>query len=180
MKFTPDQILDAALRVFDEQGVGVSTAKIAAAAGVSNGSLFNYFPTKQDLVDALYVRLKRSLATAIGTPEGTFEERVRATWDRWLAWGDEAPQRRRVMNLLHHAGLASADAVAEATELLGGPVALLETGRTEGRLADLPVEYLAALIQQQLELAMDAAPDPHHRDLAFRAMWRSITPANAA
>ena len=177
MKFTPDEILDAAAQLFDEQGVGVSTAKIAAAAGVSNGTLFNYFPTKQALVDSLYLQLKRELAAALGTPDGTFEAQVRATWNRWLDWGERSPRSRRVSNLLHHSGLASADAVGEASELLGGPVALLEAGRADGRLIDLPVDSLAALIGQQLELALDGSSDPRHRELAFRAMWRSITPA---
>lgn len=115
MKFTPDEILDAAARLFDEQGVGVSTAKIAAAAGVSNGTLFNYFPTKQALVDSLYLRLKRELAAALGTPDGTFEAQVRATWNRWLDWGARSPRSRRVGNLLHLSGLASASSTCPST-----------------------------------------------------------------
>jgi AcrR family transcriptional regulator len=46
---TTDQILEAAREVFLEKGFGASTAEIAQRAGVSEGSLFNRFATKEDL-----------------------------------------------------------------------------------------------------------------------------------
>lgn len=44
-----EQILDAARRCFLEHGYGVSTAAIAKAAGVSEGSIFKRFETKERL-----------------------------------------------------------------------------------------------------------------------------------
>lgn len=44
-----EQILDAARRCFLEHGYGVSTASIAKAAGVSEGSIFKRFETKERL-----------------------------------------------------------------------------------------------------------------------------------
>lgn len=44
-----EQILEAARRCFLEQGYGVSTAAIARAAGVSEGSIFKRFETKERL-----------------------------------------------------------------------------------------------------------------------------------
>ena len=61
----PETILAAALSLFRSEGVNVSTARIAKQAGVSNGTLFNYFPTKQALIDALYVSIKTELAAAV-------------------------------------------------------------------------------------------------------------------
>jgi AcrR family transcriptional regulator len=46
---TTDQILDAAREVFLEKGFNASTAEIAKRAGVSEGSLFNRFATKEEL-----------------------------------------------------------------------------------------------------------------------------------
>jgi len=85
---TPNDILAAALTLFRDEGVSVSTARIAKAAGVSNGTLFNYFPTKQALIDALYTSIKSELAEALVTipAEGSIEARMRLLWDRWFAW----------------------------------------------------------------------------------------------
>lgn len=53
---TVDRILDAATRIFDEQGyTGTSTNDIADEADVSIGSLYQYFPNK----DAILVELTR-------------------------------------------------------------------------------------------------------------------------
>ena len=46
---TDEQILDAARRVFLEEGFAAPTAKIARLAGVSEGSIFNRFSTKEAL-----------------------------------------------------------------------------------------------------------------------------------
>ena len=51
-------ILGAATRVIVSEGLGAPTAMIAREAEVANGSLFTYFETKADLLNALYVELK--------------------------------------------------------------------------------------------------------------------------
>jgi AcrR family transcriptional regulator len=48
------EILDAALRVFSEGGFSETTMdQVAARAGVSKGSLYLYFPSKQSLLEGL-------------------------------------------------------------------------------------------------------------------------------
>lgn len=47
-----EQIVDAARALFMSKGFNVSTAEIAKAAGVSEGSIFNRFATKQSLFQA--------------------------------------------------------------------------------------------------------------------------------
>src|SRR5689334_1775769 len=48
------QLMDVALALFAEQGYeGTSTRDIAAAAGVTEGLIFKYFPTKRELLRAV-------------------------------------------------------------------------------------------------------------------------------
>ena len=49
-------ILEGATRVFDQQGLRGTTNLIAAEAGVSVGTLYEYFPNKQALLEALAER----------------------------------------------------------------------------------------------------------------------------
>jgi len=50
---TKEQILSAALQLFREKGLeGTTTKEISKKAGIAEGTLFNYFKTKEDL--ALY------------------------------------------------------------------------------------------------------------------------------
>jgi len=51
------QLLDVALALFAEHGYdGTSTRQIASAAGVTEGLIFKYFPTKRDLLRAVIER----------------------------------------------------------------------------------------------------------------------------
>src|SRR5579864_5711311 len=50
---TKERILEAALQLFREKGLeGTTTKEISKKAGIAEGTLFNYFKTKEDL--ALY------------------------------------------------------------------------------------------------------------------------------
>lgn len=63
-----DNIVEAALDVFGANGFdGATTADVAIRAGVSKGLVFNYFPTKQALLQAL---IERTLGEALGHWEG--------------------------------------------------------------------------------------------------------------
>jgi AcrR family transcriptional regulator len=59
-------ILDAATRLFAERGLTAApTSEISKQAGVAEGTLLTYFKTKDDLVNALYRKVKLELADAI-------------------------------------------------------------------------------------------------------------------
>ena len=52
------QLLEASIDLFAREGFwNTSTASIARHAGVATGTLFNYFPSKDALIDAVYMHL---------------------------------------------------------------------------------------------------------------------------
>jgi AcrR family transcriptional regulator len=53
-----DDILDAGVRVLQRQGaLRFTTPRVAEAAGISVGSLYQYFPNKQSLLFAIHTRV---------------------------------------------------------------------------------------------------------------------------
>lgn len=48
-----EAIVEAAARVFDREGLAATTSRIAAEAGVSIGSLYQYFANKEALLEAV-------------------------------------------------------------------------------------------------------------------------------
>ncbi|PTA68514.1 TetR/AcrR family transcriptional regulator [Deinococcus arcticus] len=73
-QITDEQIVAAAQEVFLEQGFAATTAAIARRAGVSEGTLFNRFPTKEDLFAAAigltdYGQWRAALLAAVGQGE---------------------------------------------------------------------------------------------------------------
>ena len=84
----PRQILDAALQVFGERGLaGARLDDIARRAGVSKGTIYLYFPNKEELfrevVRAIVVdRLREAAAKAeAGDPVDELKRYLRAHWD---------------------------------------------------------------------------------------------------
>jgi AcrR family transcriptional regulator len=75
-KETVEAILQATAIVLKREGYDrASTRRVAEVAGVSVGSLYQYFPNKESLVVALYNRHLRELISMF---ESRFEESVRA------------------------------------------------------------------------------------------------------
>ncbi len=173
----PETILKAAVTVFRSEGISVSTARIAEAAGVSNGTLFNYFPTKQALVDAVYLTIKSEMAGAIGefSPEDSLQNRMFHVWDRLLRWVRSHSDEHLVANLLGQSGLVGPQTQIEGNELFGAPLALLEEAKSAGILVDLPLEYLGALIQHQLSQATASGLNDDEAEVAFAVLWNGIT-----
>src|ERR1700730_16218910 len=93
-------ILSAAIQVFAERGLGAPTAAISIAAEVAEGSLFTYFKTKDDLINALYREIKLELADAMMSDfprKKNVRHRLEHVWNRYVAWGVANPTQQRVL-----------------------------------------------------------------------------------
>ncbi|QYH36603.1 TetR/AcrR family transcriptional regulator [Salinibacterium sp. M195] len=183
MRHKPEAIIDAAILLFDRDGIGISTAKVAAAAGVSNGTLFNYFSSKQILLDAVYLQLTDELAAALGefAHDAAPREQFFAAWRRWLEWAKGSPEHHRVKLLLKGAALVSPQAQQVADAHFGALYNLLAECSRANLFVDLPNEYLAETFIRQLELSVDSALTPEQGDRAFAVLWNGITlPASQA
>ncbi len=76
------QILDAAVAYFAEKGYSAATTRdIAAAAGVAEGTIFRYFPTKKSMLHAITLRFFGGMADAVMRP---IEEMLRNCQGRGL------------------------------------------------------------------------------------------------
>lgn len=79
-----DVLLDAAARILAEGGLaGANTNRIAEVAGVSVGSLYQYFPNKEALVAAL---VERRVEQEVQAFEAALLERRRLPLPELAAW----------------------------------------------------------------------------------------------
>ena len=61
-----DRLLAAARELFAARGVDVAMADIARQAGVSNGTLYNRVPTREDLIEAVFIDRLEAIAALAG------------------------------------------------------------------------------------------------------------------
>jgi AcrR family transcriptional regulator len=172
----------AAIRVIAAQGLSAPTAVIAKEAGVANGSLFNYFQTKSELLNQLYVELKTEMAAAAldGLPtESDIRDQAFHMWSQWLHWATSCPEKRRA---LAHLGVSD-DITPESRQAahlaMAGIARLIERSRENGPLRDAPLGFVAALMSALADATIDfMIQDPanadRHRITGLDAMWRML------
>lgn len=106
---TVEAILDSVSRVIREQGTAaVTTNRIADAAGVSIGTLYQYFSNKQDIFNALHERQFGYLAERIKevlvvTEGGSLDDLLVGLIDAVIAERMEAPGMHRFLATTVHA-----------------------------------------------------------------------------
>src|SRR6202022_3905711 len=103
-------ILSAAARVFAIKGLCAATSAISKAAGVAEGTLFTYFKTKDDLMNALYREIKSELADAMMSSfprKKSVRTRLQHVGDGYVNWGVTNPEQRKVLAQLQVSGMLS-------------------------------------------------------------------------
>ncbi|TCT07847.1 TetR/AcrR family transcriptional regulator [Aquabacter spiritensis] len=175
-------ILSATTQLVADHGLGAATAQIAKAAGVPHGSVFTYFGTKAELLNALYLELKTELTSTVlerMRSEGDVRERLRDVWESWTHWGVATPSKRRAL-----AQLGVSDQVSALTRKAGYEAAqpvldIIWRISAEGSLKNAPRPYVAALVEAVATTTMDAMSDhPDHAATicadGFEALWRLL------
>jgi AcrR family transcriptional regulator len=96
------RILEAARKVFADQGGGASLEAIAKQAGVGVGTLYRHFPQRIDLVEAVY---REDVDMLVGSAERGFAgQDPWSALEAWLrAYVDYGRTKRTLLNELHEA-----------------------------------------------------------------------------
>src|ERR1700687_2827977 len=94
-------ILDAATRLFAERGLTAApTSEMSKQAGIAEGTLFTYFKTKDELINALYREIKLELADAMMSGfsrKQSVRNRLQHVWNHFVDWGVATPNQQRVL-----------------------------------------------------------------------------------
>jgi AcrR family transcriptional regulator len=157
-----ERLLLVADEVFATQGVGASTEDIARAAGVGIGTLFRHFPTKEALLEAVFVARLRQLAdqadrlTSAPDPGAAFETFFRQV----IA---EARTRLTLVEALALQGIDVSVSAADAKRELNDALErLLNRAQRSGAVrADVGLSELLSLIVGGARAAQHAGDDPH-------------------
>jgi AcrR family transcriptional regulator len=99
-------ILGAALELFVERGYyGTAVPTVAERAGVGAGTIYRYFRSKEDLVNALYRQCKNALAmhVLVGiAPQAPPREQFHQLWSRLADFFRKNPGIFSFLELHHH------------------------------------------------------------------------------
>lgn len=173
-------ILAAAAEQVATLGTGASTAKIAGAAGVSEGTLFTYFATKEELLNQLFLQLEADLAQTLSASypqKGRPRERMQRLWDALIQWGHGNPTRRKALRQLKVSDRVSAESRNCSHALFGELLAMVEETLAGHIAADRMSFYIGTVFNGLADITIDAtAANPkdyeHLRQAGFDLYWK--------
>jgi AcrR family transcriptional regulator len=178
-------ILDAATRLFAERGLTAApTSEISKLAGVAEGTLFTYFKTKDDLINALYRELKLELADAMMSDfprKKNVRTRLRHVWDRYVNWGIANPNQRKVLAQLTVSEVLTKEfRDAGSAPFVEFQIMIRDAIEQRVFRNDVPVELisksLAALVEATIDLTVsNRSKAKQYRDSGFQMFWAGIT-----
>jgi len=178
--------LDAALALFIERGVqNTSTAAISQKAGTAAGTLFLYFPTKQDLIDALVLKIGAEQSQYIDSlldPSLSVRDTFYIIWHGSVQWLLNNPEAYRYIQQVRDSGIITPYVVAQSAQYFGYYYATIQRGLDEGRIKPYPIDLIGGFLYQDIVAVMNVVmttEDPAARDEViqngFRIFWDGIS-----
>lgn len=161
-KLAPDKqesFLNAALKLFVANGVqNTSTAAIAKKAGTAAGTLFLYFPTKQDLINELVLKIGREQSQYIKTlldPSLSVRDMFFTIWSGCIRWFLDHMEAYEFNQQVRDTDWVDQATVRESAKFFDYFYDAIKTGLDEGALKPYPIEVIGGFLYQDIVAVMN-------------------------
>ncbi len=184
MENKKNKILKTALKLFARHGFReTTTSQIARESGVANGTLFHYFPTKDDIIDTLFLlcslnaeRYYRKGLENYRSIKGKFMQLLR----NWLEFALDNTEQYLFINLYLTSSYLSKDeknlVFSEFIEKI------IEPGERQKLFKDSPPELIVEVTSHLLHVLIvhfldnrHKASDPEYVERALSFIWDSVS-----
>ncbi len=182
-------ILDAALVLFTERGFhGTATSTISKEAGIATGTLFNYFPSKEELVTALYRDIKQEVRSFLITSfeqNNTAKAVLKQVWFDYVKWGLKNPMKIHFMDQFGTSPYVTQMTEDETKEFFKLFVDVIQTGVEQGAISEHPMELIVRAMECGLKALITLLQSSHEteedeEDLlierSFSLLWEGLAP----
>lgn len=177
-------IYQAALQIVLREGfAGLKMSQVAREAGVATGTVYLYFANKEELINDLYLQLKRDSARNFlegYDPGQPFLVGFETIWFNYFNTMLERPEEMAFLEQYYRSPYLR-QAVKDETDKLLAPIfELLERGKQERLVADIDTSLLAAqlsggmneLVRWHVMGTIELTPGKKQQ--AFEMAWNSI------
>ena len=181
-----ERFLDAALKLFVSNGVqNTSTAEIAREAGTAAGTLFLYFPTKQDLINELVLKIAKQESDTINSlldPSQSARDTFFTIWDGSIRWLLENMDAYQYNQQIRDSGMISDSITLETAKYFRFYYEAIQKGLAEGCIKPFPIELVGGFLYQDIVAVMNflrLQSDPGKVDEAirqgFELFWHGLS-----
>jgi TetR/AcrR family transcriptional regulator, repressor of fatR-cypB operon len=142
--------LEAALDLFEENGFDATAVpEVAKRAGVATGSIYRYFESKDDLVNALYRTWKLRYYEMVLTdppPKANARAAFSHYWRGMAAFARTYPKAARFLDLHHHRGYLADESLKPERDGQAIAEAFISRGVENGEVRKIAPIVLIALM----------------------------------
>jgi AcrR family transcriptional regulator len=178
-------ILEATLALIAENGLHATPmSQISKRSGVSAGTIYHYFPSKEALINELYVDLKQVIAAAAFRGyniQAPYPERFLLVWRNSLDYLISSPMQLSFIEQCSISPVISTEAKAASNKYLAPVIGFITEGIELGQLKKMDIQLMLTLINSavvgtaKLQLSGALEITDEHREAAARACWDGVS-----
>jgi len=179
------KIMDAALELFVEKGFDATpTAEISKKAGVATGTLFHHFGTKEELINSIYLSIKKdfanSLIASIDKKTAT-KSQIRQLWLGMLEYSVNNPNKANFLHNFGYSNYITKETHIEIEETFNFAVKIMIQGIEEEIIKPMPQDFFAEVfsglfyaLTRYFINNSQKFQDPEYQKMAFDLFWNAI------
>jgi AcrR family transcriptional regulator len=180
-----DAILAGALRLIARLGLhNAPMSGVAREAGVAAGTLYLYFPSKEAMINALYLELLDDRERAVAVDPNVTEPRegLRQYWHGLARWHLDHPEASSFLQQCQSSAILTPDTREVELRRNAEGFAKFDMAVAQGLIRDLPRPVFYALlvgpivVLAQLRETGELVVDDEVLGVTFEAVCRSVLP----
>lgn len=178
------RILTATMELVAENGLHATPmSQISKRSHVSAGAIYHYFPSKEVIINELYLSLKKDLADALLQGydiQSAYQERFLRIWHNALDHFITHPMQLSFTEQCAQSPVISEDAKAEINRYLAPVIGFLTEGVESGQLKPVEIPLLMSLIQSsitavaKLHLSGSLEITDEQRQIVAQVCWEGL------
>ena len=164
-----DSILNAALHLFVDHGEQATSMKwIAREAECGIGTMYNYFPSKEILINKLYLELKvmySSYILEVLDSDKSIKHQIIDTWQRALEFALDHPAELKYIELFCQSPIVSEQIKKDTMELFSPLIDIYEKGKKEGIIKNQNTMQLLTFVKGAITASVMNQPEMSQEDI---------------
>ncbi|MCY6380753.1 TetR/AcrR family transcriptional regulator [Hoeflea prorocentri] len=157
-------------------------SRIAKRAGVSAGTIYVYYPNKDEMLQSIYLEIKSLLHDAMMTASGPGADsakRIRSMWFAMFGFMLENPDMFAFHEIVAAEKLLGPDQLEEVAGMAGDIHGVLGDAINDRTLKDMPMDCVISLlfgpaVNLARRMLSGGSHDLQKADLVFRSIWTGI------
>jgi AcrR family transcriptional regulator len=178
------QIHQAALQLVIKTGFGgLKMADVAKEAGMATGTLYIYYPGKEELINGLFLDTKKEIVAALLAPEHMAENMYKSFKNMWLSYFSfcfQNPEKMMFAEQFLFSGYISEANIQETERMLTPLNSFLEEAISQGLIREIHIEILKAHMSGSIHEIVKylhknrQSVSLSDKELFFELTWNSI------